>query len=89
MTPSGLIKATKVGTQEDAEATDYLVCGPVSHFDDDILGVCVSCGTAIVWRSHAPKKPKRICLGCFSVMTKGVAPEEIMITPATAKELKI
>lgn len=89
MNPSDIIKATKVGTQEEAETVDYLVCAPVSYYDDDVMGACVSCGMAIVWRFHAPKKPKRICLKCFIVMAKGVAPEEIMITPSTAKELKL
>lgn len=88
MNKSDILKKTKVGTQADAEASDYLVCASTSYYNDDVIGSCALCGGAIVYRPHAPKKPKRICLACFLIETKGIPPEEMLITAATVKELK-
>lgn len=88
MNKSDILKKTKIGSQADAEACDYVVCGATGCYDDDIKGSCALCGDAIVYRPHAPKKPKRICLACFLIETKGVLPDEILITPATAEDLK-
>lgn len=87
MNESDILKKTKVGTQADAEACDYLVCAPKANYDDDIAGSCALCGAKVVWRAHAPKKPKRICLACFLIETAGVPPGEILITPTSVKEV--
>lgn len=50
----------------EAETADYLIClreGP-SQFTDNFKGVCCHCGAPIMYRWHAPRKPKRICLEC-------------------------
>lgn len=80
------VSKSKVGTQDRAEKTQYLVCGPRSFYDDDIHGKCTLCLVPIVWRPHAPKKPKRICLDCLLIETKE-GPVETFITPKTVEDL--
>ena len=83
-----VLKRTKVVTQSEVEKSEYLVCGPYSHYEDDIHGECSLCGNSIVWRPHGPKSPKKICLNCFLIEAKGEVPEKCSITLETLKELK-
>jgi hypothetical protein len=52
---------------EEAENCEYLVCMPwgPSPFTDNFKGVCSRCGVAVMYRWHAPRKPKRICMECL------------------------
>jgi hypothetical protein len=55
-------------SDEEAEACDYLVCmpwDPESPFKDNFRGICCKCGITVMYRWHAPRKPKRICLECM------------------------
>jgi len=54
-------------SDEDAEKCDFLVCMPQgpSPFDDNLVGECCMCGIRVMYRWHAPRKPKRICLNCM------------------------
>ena len=57
-----------VVSDEEANACDYLVCmpwGTPSPFDDNLKGICSHCGVTVMYRWHAPRKPKRICLECM------------------------
>lgn len=56
-----------VVSDEKAEECDYLICMPWddnSPFPDNLKGICCSCGVELMYRWHAPRKPKRICLVC-------------------------
>ena len=57
-----------VVSDDEAEQCDYLVCMPFgpSPFDDNLKGVCCKCGIDVMYRWHAPRKPKRICLECMA-----------------------
>ncbi len=63
-----------------------LVCGPTSYFPDDVHGKCDVCGKAIVYRPHAPKDVKRLCLDCL-LKEVGASPEDRIILGATAKTI--
>jgi hypothetical protein len=54
-------------SDEKAETCDFVVCMPVgpSPFDDNLTGVCCKCGIKVMFRWHAPRKPKRICFDCM------------------------
>jgi hypothetical protein len=56
-----------VVSDKKAEESDYLVCAPYgpSSFTDNLKGVCCRCGIDVMYRWHAPRKPKRICMECF------------------------
>jgi len=55
-----------VVSDEQADECDFLVCSPLgpSPFDDNLIGACCKCGVTVMYRWHAPRKPKRICLDC-------------------------
>lgn len=57
----------KIVSDKEAEQSDYLVCAPFgpSPFEDNFKGICCKCGIAVMYRWHAPRKPKRICLDCM------------------------
>ena len=59
-----------VGTPEECEAVDFVVCGPVSYFGDDIHTTCALCGAAIVHRPYVPVTPLKICVGCMLAKAK-------------------
>jgi hypothetical protein len=66
-TTIGGVEMTVV-SEVDAEKVDYVVCmpwGTPSPFDDNLKGICSKCGTAVMYRWHAPRKPKRICINCL------------------------
>ena len=66
-----------VVSDEKAEACDYLVCmpwGTLSPFDDNLKGVCSHCGIDVMYRWHAPRKPKRICMECMIKREASEAP---------------
>jgi len=55
-------------SDEEAETADYVVCVPAdtpSPFDDNLTGFCCECGIKVIYRWHAPRKPKRLCMDCF------------------------
>jgi hypothetical protein len=56
-----------VVSDKDAENCDYLVCMPwgPSRFHDNLKGICSGCGITVMYRWHAPLKPKRICFDCM------------------------
>jgi hypothetical protein len=62
------IGSTPVPVISDAKAekADYLVCLPdgPSPFTDNFKGVCCQCARPIMYRWHAPREPKRICVDC-------------------------
>lgn len=56
---------------EEAEQADYMICMPwetPSPFPDNLKGICCRCGIDVQYRWHAPRKPKRMCLGCWLKM---------------------
>jgi hypothetical protein len=57
-----------VVSDEKAEECDFLVCVPAdtpSRFEDNLTGFCCKCGIKVIYRWHAPRKPKRICMECM------------------------
>lgn len=54
-----------VGTPEECEQADFVVCAPVSYFADDVHTTCAYCQTPIVHRPYAPVTPTKICFRCM------------------------
>jgi len=52
---------------DEAEKADFIICMPLgpSPFDDNLTGACCKCGIKVMYRWHAPRKPKRLCMDCF------------------------
>lgn len=66
-------KGIKVVDDDLAEQADFLVClrkGQASRFHDNDEGVCSRCGSAVVFRPGAPKKPARICMECMATVSR-------------------
>lgn len=61
----------KVCSDAEAEQMQYLVCMPAgpSEFEDNLTGFCCKCGTKVMYRWHAPRKPPRICINCILRLT--------------------
>jgi hypothetical protein len=62
-----------VVSDEEAEECDYLVCVTAdtpSSFPDNLVGFCCECRVPVIYRWHAPRKPKRICMRCMVEMTE-------------------
>lgn len=60
-------------SDEEAEQCDYLICaraGTPSPFNDNFTGICCRCGHDVIYRWHAPRKPKRICMECMEEQLK-------------------
>jgi hypothetical protein len=58
-----------VVSDKAAEKADFVVCmpwGTPSPFDDNLKGTCCECGITVMYRWHAPRKPKKICLECVA-----------------------
>ena len=83
----------EVGTQEEGEDCDYVVCVRVTSplaFPDNLMGICCKCGYAIQYRPHAPKAPAKICWECAIPEMNDSFEErdlKVMITPKTAAEV--
>lgn len=60
----GGLKA-KIASDEECEASAFVVCGAESHWADDVKTTCSACGTTVFHRPYAPKKPPRICIPCM------------------------
>lgn len=61
-------------TQEElAEALLVCVWEPPEKrsFPDNIEGKCHDCGTPIVYRPHAERIPKKVCIPCMKERTQG------------------
>jgi len=54
-------------SDDEAEKVDFVVCMPLgpSPFDDNLVGECCKCGIKVMYRWHAPRKPKKLCLDCM------------------------
>lgn len=79
----------EIGTPEEAENCEYLVCVRVTtplHFPDNLTGKCCQCGKPVQYRPHAPVTPKRLCMDCY-IGTKDLRSADNMITPETAAEV--
>jgi hypothetical protein len=48
-----------------AEKATFVVCGPVSHYPDDVHTTCALCSTPIAHRPHVPLMPAKICIDCM------------------------
>ena len=61
-----------VVSDEEAEQCDFLVCAPFgpSPFTDNLKGTCCKCGIPVMYRWHAPRKPKRICIDCMMAQSE-------------------
>jgi hypothetical protein len=68
-----VLKKIKVISDHEAEACDFVVCGPwgPSPFEDNLKGICCKCGITVMYRWHAPRAPKRICLECAVKLPTG------------------
>jgi hypothetical protein len=70
----------QIGSEEECEATDFVVCVPRSCFPrdkcfpDNVETVCCDCGTAVIHRPYAPKRPPRICIGCMIARAEAQVP---------------
>jgi hypothetical protein len=63
----------EVVSDEDADKADFIVCmreGTPTPFDDNFKGVCCYCGAGIIYRWHAPRGPKKICLECMAKLAQ-------------------
>jgi hypothetical protein len=58
----------EIATEEECEAATVVVCGPDSHFPDDVHTLCAFCGAGVVHRPYAPKAPPKICITCAAAM---------------------
>ena len=83
----------EIGTQEDGEDCDYVVCIRATNplaFPDNLVSTFCKCGCAIQYRPHAPKTPDKMCFEC-AVPEMNESFEEhdlkVMITPKTAAEV--
>lgn len=59
----------QVVSDAEADACDYLICMPWddnSPFKDNFRGICCMCGVTVMYRWHAPRQPKRICIQCMT-----------------------
>lgn len=83
-----------VGSQDEAEECEYVVCVPATdplHFPDNVVATCCQCSVAIQHRPHIPKTPKLICLEC--VLPEYQEAKErgedigILVTPQTRDEV--
>lgn len=59
----------RVVSRDEAEQATFVVCGPISHFADDVHATCAGCRAPIVHRPHVPSKPPKVCLPCAVAMT--------------------
>jgi hypothetical protein len=62
----------KVVSEAEAEATDACICMLADYnspFTDNEFGVCSKCGAAVMFRPYMPKKPPKICMPCFVLMS--------------------
>ena len=59
-------------SDEEAEKVDFVVCMPFgpSRFDDNLTDFCCECGVKVMYRWHAPRKPKKLCLDCMYKLEK-------------------
>lgn len=69
-----VLSKIRVASKEECEQADVVVCGPTSHFGDDIHTFCSRCGADVVHRPYVPKKPPKICMACATLMSKEKAP---------------
>ena len=65
-----ILSLVTVATPEECEQTDFVICGPVSFFDDDVHTTCAHCAAPIVHRPDVPKTPAKICLDCFKLQAE-------------------
>ncbi len=59
-----ILKLVTVGTDEECEACEFVICGPMSFFPDDVRLSCSNCGETIYHRPYVPKRPTKICMKC-------------------------
>lgn len=55
-----------MGWEPDADLAELVICalkGTPTPFLDNEEGICVRCGTEVIFRPTAPKKPK-MCIRC-------------------------
>ncbi len=83
----------EIGTQEDGEDCDYVVCiratSPLA-FPDNLVSTCSKCGCTIQYRPHAPKTPAKMCVECAIPEMRESFDEnnlQVMITPKTVAEV--
>lgn len=51
---------------DDITKADAVACMPdgPSDFDDNVTGLCVSCGCKVMFRPHIPESLPKICIDC-------------------------
>src|SRR6516225_2495922 len=66
LAPFGIKAKIPVVDDDEAESCDFVVCAPKgpSPFKDNFTGNCCICGIEIMYRWHAPRRPKKICIEC-------------------------
>ena len=84
-----------IGTPEDGEDCDCVVCAPYDGVNlgmpDNLTGTCSKCGCGVQYRPTSPKKPPKLCWNCM-VIEAAKAREDgddnaYMITPKTFEEV--
>lgn len=68
-----------VVSQREAEKADFVVCVPASTpamFPDDEFARCCQCGIEVRVRPASPRRPPRLCMGCFAERLKAEAEAE-------------
>ncbi len=77
-------------TDEEAETADAIMVsrrGP-SPWKDNLFGKCAECRAEIMYRPHAPKTPRKICVECAEkaadkVLAGADAPDTALLAPSS------
>jgi len=82
----GLPPVTIISDDEAAKA-DFLICMPLGHspFDDNLVGECCKCGIKVMYRWHAPREPKKLCLDCMYKLES----KKLKLSKESEKEIKL
>lgn len=77
LTVPGLPLPIKVVTDDEAEQSDWYVCGSSRFTGMELVAQCFKCGETVYHSPLGPEKPKKICLKCVVKVAEeqGVAPE--------------
>jgi hypothetical protein len=69
---------------------NILVCGPESHFADDVHARCARCDAPIVHRPHVPPGLVKMCQACAAAhLIADGRPLEIHVTADTLREVAL
>jgi len=69
----GINVPIEVVSDEEAEEADFIVCGSPgpTPWLDNVETTCGDCGSAVIHRPHAPKRPRKVCVACALLRMEG------------------